>query len=46
MSQAEAILEKNLRLNGCFNVTIVQQEIYQSVIDAINEALRTPVKQG
>lgn len=44
MTEAEEILKRNLRKNGCFNVTIVQQEIYQAVIDAINEALITPVK--
>lgn len=36
---AEQILEKNLHNNGCYNMVIVQQEVYDSVIDAINEAL-------
>jgi len=40
---AEEILEKNLHKNGCYNTVIVQQEVYQSVIDAINEALEKRV---
>lgn len=44
MSEAEKILERNMHINGCFNVVIVQPEIYKAVIDAINEALSRPVK--
>jgi hypothetical protein len=43
MTKAETILIKNLRKNGCYNVQIVQEEVYKGVIDAINEALTIPV---
>lgn len=39
MKKAEEILERNLRNKGCYNVYIVQQEIYEAVLDSINEAL-------
>ena len=39
MDEAEEILSRNLKKNGCFNVYIYQQEIYDAVIGSINEAL-------
>lgn len=46
MNKADKVLEKNLRKHGCNNIVIVQPEVYNAVIDAINEAYNEGIQEG